>query len=448
MKVVVIGAGNVGFTVADTLSSVHDVLVVESNEKRANTVKDLLNVSVLKEDGTNPKILKEILERNDVNTLISTLGGDDANLFVCMIAKSIKPSLRTVARVRHPDFMIKTESGMSIGADQIVSPEQITAKKLAILSLLENAVDYEQMDSLGLAMATFMVTKEHTDMIGKVVIDLQIPDECTVMTIYRNNSVIIFNETTELHSGDSICVLGSPAGLEKFNKMMGYPHEAKEIVVLGGGVIGTQTAKILESQKRYVKIVEMNEERCRRLSKEFDSVLVVNANAVDPYTLRSENVGRADVVISATDSDEKNLLACLMTMEMGVKKVISRYTMREYEDVFQFTGINISVGYHLVVANEITKTLITDERSILRMKHEEEMFFSVAVKGGTKTVGFRVGDLRLPEGARIVCVIRGNEKIYPRMDTMLKENDKVLLFTYKTNLSKLGSIFETDISKT
>lgn len=444
MNVIVVGAGNVGFTVAETLSSVHDVLVIEESDSRAETVKDLLSVAVLHEDGTNPRVLKDILERHNAEIIVSTLSRDDANLFVCMMAKTMRPAIRTVARVRHPDFMIKTDEGNVVGADQIMSPEQITARKLAVLALLENATDYELLDAMGLAMATFLVTKEHTNIVGKVVINLPIPDECTVVTIYRNEDVIIFNETTELHAGDRICVLGSPEAVQKFNKMMGYPREAKEIVILGGGIIGSQIARILEVHKKYVKVIEKDPAKSRKLARELDTALVVNANAVDPYILRSENVGRADVLISATDSDEKNLLACLISMEMGSQKVISRYTMREYEDVFDFTGIRIAVGYHLVVANEITKTMITDEQSILRMKHEGELFFSVSVKD--KRDGALVGDLKLPEGARIVCIIRGDQKIYPRMDTKLKTGDKVLVFTYKANLSKLGNLFDTKIS--
>lgn len=446
MKVVVVGVGNVGFTVAEALSSVHDVLVIEYDAGRAETVKNLLNVSVLHEDGTNPRVLQDILERHHADIIVSALNRDDANLFVCMMAKTMKPLIKTVARVRNPDFMIKSDEGRVIGADQIISPEQITAKKMAILAMLENAVDYESLDAMGLALATFLVTKEHTDMIGTVVINLDIPEECTIVSIYRNNEVIIFNETTELHAGDRISVLGSPEAVQEFNDMMGYARETKEVVVLGGGVIGAQTARILEHHKKYVKVIEKDAEKSRKLARDFDNVLVVNANAVDPHTLRSESVGRADVLISATDSDEKNLLACLISMEMGTNKVISRYTLREYEDVFSFTGIKIAVGYHLVVANEITKTMITDEQAILRMKHEDELFFSVSIKQGSKIAGSRVGDIRLPEGARIVCIIRGADRIYPRMDTILQAQDKVLLFTYRTNLTKLGNMFDTEIS--
>jgi trk system potassium uptake protein TrkA len=150
-------------------------------------------------------------------------------------------------------------------------------------------------------------------------------------------------------------------------------------------------------------------------------------------------VGRADVLICATDSDEKNLLAGLISMEIGVRKVISRYTMREYEAVFDYTGIKIAVGFHIVVSNEITKTMFADEQSILKMKREGELFFSVSVKG--KISGMRVGEVDLPEGVRITCIIRGDLKIYPAAGTVFEEGDKVLLYTYEANPSKVERIF-------
>ena len=443
MKIIVIGAGSVGYTVAETLASVHNVLVIEGDGSRAENIKDLLNVSVLHEDGTNPQVLKDSIIKHEADMLISCLANDDANLFVCMSVKIIFPRIKTVARVRHPDFIRHAEEGTFRGADQILSPEYISAKKLALIAQMENVVDYEDLGKHDLVIVTFLVTKAHTNIIGKIVINLPIPEGCTVVTIYRGDEVIINNETTELHAGDGICVLGDNEAIHKFNKMMGYEREAKEVAILGGGSIGSQTAKMLED-KMYVKIIETNFEKSRKLAREFSSALVINASAVDPHTLRAENVGRADVVISATDSDEMNLLASLMAMEMGARKVVSRYTKKEYKDVFKFTGIQVSIGYHLEIANEITKTLITDERALLKMRHNGEMFFSAHVTDST--VNKRLGDMRFPEGVRVLCIIREGEKIYPRYDTKLAANDTVLIFAFRSNMNKLRKMFEINVS--
>ncbi|MFA5452287.1 MAG: Trk system potassium transporter TrkA [Candidatus Methanomethylophilaceae archaeon] len=443
MNIIIVGAGSVGFTVAEVLSPIHDVLIIEDDISKAETVKSLLNVSVLHEDGASPKVLESAIIRHQADVIICTTSRDEENLFIAMISKRIKSTIKTIAKIRDPDYFINTSSS---GVDQIISPELITSNKIATLALLENSVDYEAIESMNMGLATFEVTEEHTNIIGSVVINLKLPEESTVVAIYRNDDVILNNETTELHIGDRVCVLGSPKGITEFNQMMGVAHEAGEIVIMGGGIAGSYTAKILESKKRYIKLFEPNAERCRKLARDFNNVIIVNGSCVDPHLLRSENIGRADVLIATTDIDETNLLACLMGMKLGVKKIISRYSMVEYEDIFDFTGIETTIGYHRVVANEITKTLISDEQAILRMKKEGELFFSVNLDSRSKICNEHLGDVHLPDGARIACIIRNEKAIYPRMDTQFKLGDKVLVFTYNVSISKLERLFGTTIN--
>jgi trk system potassium uptake protein TrkA len=442
MNIIIVGVGKVGFTAAEVLSPLHDVMIIDNDLSRVETAKSLLNASVLHEDGASPKTLENAITRHQADAIICTTGRDDENLFIAMISKHIKPSIKTIARVRNPEYLIKTSTDL---VDQIISPEMITADKVATLALLENAVDYESIESMGMGLATFEVTKQHRDIIGKVVINLDIPEQCTVVAIYRGDDVILNNETTEIHAGDKICVLGSPDGITEFNKRMGVIHEAGEFVIIGGGVAGARTAKILESKKRYVKLFEPDPEKCRKLAREFNSVIIVNGSGVDPHLLKAENVGRADVLIAITDVDETNLLSCLMGMKLGATKIITRYSMVEYEDIFDFTGIKTTIGHHRIVANEITKTLISDQQSILRMKREGELFFSIYVNARSKLCEQHVGDVHMPDGARVACIIRGKDTIYPRMDTQFKADDKVLMFTYNVNMNKLERLFGTSI---
>ncbi len=431
-----------GFTAAEVLSPLHDVMIIDNDKSRVETAKSLLNVSVLLEDGSSPRTLEEAITRINADIVISTTNCDDKNLFISMISKHIKPEIKTIARVKDPDFI---ESATPDIVDQVISPEIITANKVAELALLENAVDYESIESMNMGLATFEVTKDNTNVVGKVVINLDIPNECTVVAIYRDEETILNCETTEIHVDDKMCVLGSPEGIRDFNTMMGVVRDAGEFVIVGGGIAGTQLAKILESKKRYVKLIEPNSERCKRLARDFTSAIIVNGSGVDPHLLKSENVGRTDVFAAMTHTDETNLLACLMAKKLGAFKIISRYSMMEYEDIFDYTGIKTTVGNHRIVANEITKTLISDEQAILRMKHEGELFFSVNVGPKSRLVDVHLGDVRLPDGSRVACIMREGKAIYPRMDTQFRSGDKVLLFTFDVNLNKLERLFGTSI---
>ena len=442
MNIIVVGAGNVGYTAAEVLSHFHNVMVIDNNKTVVETVKSLLNVSVLFEDGTSPKTLEDAFKRHTPDVIISATGRDENNMFIAMISKYIRPETKTIARIRNPDFIVPSSEHV---VDQVISPELVIANKMAELALLENAVDYESIESMGMGLAFFEVTNDHKDIVGKVVINLKTPEDCTVVSIYRGDEVILDSETTEIHAGDRLCVLGSPESIREFNEMMGVVREASEFIIIGGGVAGHQTAKMLESRKRYVKLFEADPVKCAMLARELNNVIIVNGSGVDPHLLKSENVGRADVLIAITSVDETNLLACLMGMKLGTSKVISRYSMVEYEDIFDFTGIKTTVGTHRIVANEITKMLVSNEKSILKMKGEGELFFSVTIAPKSKLCDQHMGDVHFPEGARATCIIRGNTTIYPRMDTQLVSGDRLLMFTYKVNIGKLERLFGTPI---
>ncbi|MCL2143586.1 MAG: Trk system potassium transporter TrkA [Methanomassiliicoccaceae archaeon] len=443
MNIIIIGAGNVGSTIAGVLSSAHDILMIESDSGTSESAKVSLNVSVIHGNGVNPKVIEEAVSRHSADVIIAAMPSDENNLFACMAAKNSKPHIKTVAKVCNPDFIISMNDGTYLGADQIISPELTSAKKLANIAILENAVDHDEIEGLGLAAAIFLVTDLHRNIVDHPLADIKVPDDCAVVAVYRNNEVLLLNEDAEIRTGDLLCVLGTSAAIYDFNRMMGVVRESKDIIILGGGIIGSNAAKALVREKRSVKIIEKKAERCEQLVKELSNVLVVSADGVDPNLLRNENVGKADVLICATDSDEKNLLACLVARDLGTMKVVSRYSKREYEDVFNVTGIKTIVGYHRLIANEVTKSLVSDEKSIMKMRHDGETLFSVTVKGDSKLRRSLISDLRLPEGAKAVCIIRNGKALFPKPDARIEENDDLLLFAYKANMHKVEKIIGT-----
>jgi len=180
MNIIIVGAGRVGYTAAEVLSQVHNLLLIESDIDKAETSKNLLNVSVLNDDGTNPAVIRDAINRNQADVIISTTIQDEDNLFICMMAKRIKPEIRTIARVRNPDYFIPTSKD---AVEQIISPELIAAQKIATLALLENAVDYETLEAFNMGLATFVVSKENEKIIGSVVISLGIPEDVNVVAI-------------------------------------------------------------------------------------------------------------------------------------------------------------------------------------------------------------------------------------------------------------------------
>lgn len=438
MNIIIIGAGNVGFTSAETLSTVHNVMIIEKDNVKADAIKNMLNVSVLHEDGTNPRVLESAIKKHDADLIVSTLSADGMNLFVCITCKRYRPSLRTVATIKNPDYVIKTTAEGNEGVDMIISPEIISSNKIFKLATLENVVDYEIIKSLNIAIATFKITDDQ-NIVGKIILNIDMPKECDIVCIYRGDDVITDVETVEIRSEDRITVIGNEDSIEAFNKMIGIKDEALEFVIMGAGVVGMNVAKALSKmdKKVYVKIIEEDKDLCREASRNLTDSIIVNSDTIDPHILKTENVGRADVLISVTDADEKNLLACMASLKFGTRKVISRYLTREYKDIFSFTGIETIIGYHLIIANEITKGLISEEESILKMKHDKEYFFSVKIDVRTPIFEKLYGDLSIPEGIRFAALVREEKTVYLKYDTVFREGDRVLVYTY---MAKGGAV--------
>ena len=255
MKVIIVGAGEVGRVSAETIANIHDVLVIERDETVLNILKSRLNVSTLKADGTNPKTIQYAIDNHDADMIIATLGSDSANLFVCLMAKRFKPSIITVSSVNNPDYMIETSAQGVEGVDTIISPELITAQKMYKLCTLENAIDYENMANMDTSVAIFTVEPQH-DIVGKVVMHLKAPADCTVFAIYREDVVHTEVETMEIHPGDRICVFGSDEALRGFNELMGVEYPARNFVILGGSIVGMNLGWLLASDNLTVMIIE------------------------------------------------------------------------------------------------------------------------------------------------------------------------------------------------
>jgi len=442
MKVIIIGAGSIGYVAAETISDMHDVLIVEDDAALADIAKNRLNVSVLHEDGTNPKTLEQAIQTHKAEVIISTLEHDDSNLFICMMAKRIKPEIRTVASITNPDYIISTtEQGVS-GVDIIISPELLTAEKMYKLCVLENALDYEIMPVFKSSMAVFQVPPE-SDLVGKVVMFALNSIEATAFAIYRNDDLFFQVDSMEIHAGDRICIMGSENAIDEFNELLGVENTSREIIILGGTIVGRHLAKLLaeDQKKRYVKIIEKNQDVCKDLFRILTGVLVVNGDFTEPNLQSSENIFRSDCLVSVTNQDDTNLLMCMSAQKYNTNKIISRYLKKEYMDIFMFTGLDTIIGFDRIVSNEIAKCVMSNDNVVMRMRNREEQFFIHDVNKQSKLIDKYFGDVVMPNGLSILGIYRDGSILYPMMDTKFIEGDRVMVFTNFTKEKDLAKVF-------
>ena len=441
MKVIIVGAGDVGFVSAETISEDHDVLVIEKDEDVAESLKSRLNVAVLREDGTNPRVLRYAIESHGADVILVSLPADSESLFVCMMAKRIKPGIKTVAAVNGPDFVAEANASGMDGVDHIVSPDLVTARKMYKLCVLENVIEYDAIDEMNACIAVFKVEPDH-QIRGRVVMQLPMPRDCTVFAIYRDGEMHTSPETMEIHGGDILCVFGSDQAMEEFNDLVGVDDVGREFCVLGGSVVGMNLAKMLseDPKKRYIKIVERDPERCRNLSRELSGVAVINSDYTDPDVQFDENLFKSDATVSTSSRDETNLLVCMSAKRHNARKVIARYFMREYEDIFRYTDLLTIIGCDRIISNEVVKCILPEETTIARMQFTDGLIFTHAIDGSSKLDGRFVGDLNMPEGLRIVAIRRGDSILFPLLDTKLLEGDTAVVFSNGKRESEIAKV--------
>ncbi len=428
MKVIIVGAGEIGMVSAETVSRIHDVLVIDKDETVSNVLKNRLSISTLKGDGTNPKVLEYAIINHQADMIISTLNDDASNLFVCIMAKRIKPDIKTVSSITNPDYRISTTADGIVGVDTIISPELITAEKMFRLCVLENAIDYEYIPQLDVAVAMFSVEPEH-EVVGKICMLLDIPEDCTIFALYRDSVLHTYPETMEIHPGDHLYVMGSTESLNQFNSILGVEFPARNYVILGGSIVGRNVAKMLAEEKRVVKIIDRNEGLCKEMARSMPGVSVICADFVDPDIQVNENIFWADALVTTSHSDQTNLLMSMTAQKHNARKVITRYFTKEYEDVFDYTGIETIIGYYSIVSNEIAKCTNENQPIMMKSRYKNELFFTYTVDRDSPTCGRFLGDLHLPEGSRIIAVFRKDRFVRLNLCSELEEGDLAVVFS-------------------
>ena len=222
---------------------------------------------------------------------------------------------------------------------------------------------------------------------------------------------------------------------------MGVEYPARNFVILGGSIVGRNLARLLASDKLNVKIIDRDENLCREMARSLTGVAIACADFIDPDVQNNENIFRSDALITTSHADDTNLLMSMTAQRHNSRKVITRYFTKEYEDIFQYTGIETIIGYYRIITNEITKSTISDETAIMTARDQDEFYFIHMVDSQSKLLNRYLGDMMVPEGVRIVAVKRGDSLIYPRLDSMFQKDDAVIVFTSFSRRSDLIRVF-------
>jgi trk system potassium uptake protein TrkA len=432
MEIVVVGAGEVGSTVAASLADAHEIVVVDRDPERVETVTYEYDVLAIEGDGTSLDTLREAgIETADL--FIASTDSDEANMVACATSKTVSDAF-TIARVRKTGFLRTWEGAEgAFGVDFMVGTDLLAAETIDRIASLPGALDVDAFSDGRVQMAEFEIPAS-SDLVGQTVAKADRFESLTFAAIFRNGDVEIPGGDTVIEAADRVVVIGSPKSCRGFATALsptdGLDH-AEEVFIVGGGEIGYQTACRLEDRGLTPRVIEFDPERARELAEDLEDSIVLEHDATDVAFLEREHVADADLVVAALESDEKNLLVSLLAKQLGTDRTVAIVENGAYVDLFERVGVDVAVNPREVTAEEITRFTLaehTENVAILESDRAEVLEIEIGAESALLDRTIMDATAELPEGVVIGAITRGDTLITPRGSTVIERGDHVVAF--------------------
>ena len=374
MKVIIIGAGKVGIQIAQTLlSENHDVIIVDKREEIKQDLDSHLDIMTIIGNGANVRVLEQAGIRN-AGMLIAVTQSDEVNMIACITAKQFEVK-KTIARIRNSEYMYEDSlSKEKMGIDFIINPENSTA--LEIIGLLKAPVNVcETQDFAGGKVSLFGVKVDEDNLfVNKKIKDTDLGQHSLVAALFREDNLIIPNGEDEIYAGDIAYLITKKEDVTSIGQFCGRKNIATQnIIILGGSNIGVQTATLLNETGIKTKLIEIDKEKCEKISELLPQTLIINGDGTNIELLREEGIDQTDGFVSVTGFDEDNLLTALLAKHLGAKKVIAKISKTNYIPILENIGIDAVVNPQLITAAAILRLLKHGELIDLALLQEGEI---------------------------------------------------------------------------
>ena len=433
MKVVIIGVGQVGRSVAHALAEDHEVIAVDKDPDRLETIRAETDVLTFEGNGARIDVLKSA-EIQDADLVIGSTSDDRSNILICSTARALNDDAFTIARVTETEYLATwSQLREAFNVDFMVGADHLTARSIVEVAGLPTARDVEYFGQGRVVMAEFTIP-EQSPIADETVQSLQLNDGVTLVAVFDDEKMRVVRGTTRLRTGIRLLVIGRPTQVEQFGGKLAPRTQLKQtrsVLILGGGEIGYQTARLLERRGQEPRLVEQDPDRAQALARELPDTLVLQSDATDPQFLRRENVHDADLVVSALTPDERNLLASVLSRELGANKVLSVVHRGVYESVFTCSGVDATVNPRREVIEEILRH--TRKRGVEKLtfvENDRGEVIEVELSADSPLVGRPLSETagEIPHNFVVGAVLRGETVITPRGNTVLEAGDHLVLF--------------------
>ncbi|WP_085579306.1 MULTISPECIES: Trk system potassium transporter TrkA [unclassified Pseudomonas] len=456
MKIIILGAGQVGGTLAEHLASeANDITVVDTDGERLRDLGDRLDIRTVQGRGSLPTVLRQA-GADDADMLVAVTNSDETNMVACQVAHTLFHTPTKIARVREAAYLTREEQlfqNEAIPVDVLISPEQVVTNY--IKRLIQHPGALQVIDfAEGQAQLVAVRAYYGGPLVGQQLRQLRehMPNvETRVAAIFRRDRPILPQGDTVIEADDEVFFIAAREDIRAvMSEMRRLDETYKRIVIAGGGQIGERLAEAIESRYQ-VKIIEMNPARCRYLSDTLDSTVVLQGSASDRDLLLEENIADADIFLALTNDDEANIMSSLLAKRLGAKKVMTIINNPAYVDLIQGGDIDIAISPQLATIGTLLAHVrrgdIVSVHSLRRGAAEAIEAVAHGDAKSSKVIGKAIEHIALPPGTTIGAIIRDEEVIIAHDDTVIQAGDHVILFLVdKKHIRDVEKLFHVGLS--
>lgn len=446
MKVIIIGAGEVGFHVASRLSVENkDVVVIDKDPEAIRRVSESSDVQVITGSGSSPVVLEEAgIKQAEI--LLAVTDSDETNLIACLVANVISPATKKLARIRDADYDAYHDTFREHAPhiDTIINPETEVVRTIERLMSVPGAVDVEEFADGRVKFVGIRLDKgSPLDGVRLLELSAKIGKTAPLITaIVRGAVLTIPRGDDRLMAGDLVYFVAEAEKLVDTLAMFDKQVEpVRRVMIVGGGRLGLLLCNLLEEKNIYVKIVEKNPERCLELAKRLNKGVVLHGDGSDQELLNEEGIRDMDLVVTLTDDEKTNILASLLAKRMGARKTITRITNFSYFDLMETIGLEQVVSPRLSAINTILKHIRRGKViSAVSLKGEQAEILEAIAMETSDIVGKPLSKISFPKGMLVTVIIRDDKVIIPSGKSIIEPGDRVIIFATRQAVSKIEKI--------
>ena len=454
MKILILGAGQVGSTVAYSLAreEANDITVVDRNSELLQDLQERLDIRTVCGHASHPDVLREA-GADEADMVVAVTDSDETNMIACQVCYTLHRTPTKIARVRAAEYLntpqLFTQDALPV--DMLISPEQLVVDYIRRIIQYPGAL--QVLDFAG-GMVRLVAVQAYYGgaLVGQELRNLKnhIPDVDTrVAAVYRRGQAILPHGDTVIEADDEVFFIAPRADIRSvINEMRKLDKPVRRIIIAGGGNIGVRLAKALESTHQ-VKLIERNRERARDISEQLDKTIVLSGDAADEELLVEENIEATDVFCAVTNDEEANILSSMLAKRLGARKVLSLINRPSYVDLVQSGDIDIAISPQQItigaLLTHIRRGDVVVVHSLRRGAAEAIEAIAHGSRETSRVVDRTVEEIPLPQGATIGAVVRGDTVMMAHHDTRIEADDHVIMFLVdRKHVADVEKLFQVD----